>query len=916
MRTDRQNDQQFSTVIGGVDCFSWRDTSAGVQNFGDEIGPLLIEAMLSPESRIRSTSSGDPQGTRLYSVGSVLHFAPEDSVVWGSGINGKVFRQKLARSLDVRAVRGPLTRAALLSQGIWVPPVFGDPALLLPDVFPELHADRGDDTIVVPNFNDLALFSDVEGVVSPLGDPMEIIRRIASAKFVIASSLHALIVADAFGVPNRGIASQHEHPFKYIDYYAGTGRAATVLANDIAHAHALGPVSPLDLDLTPLREAFPRDLWGDRGPDADSSPRPASYVDFRNASRAQRVQVAEAIGWEAPSAQSKALVRLDQLCARVATDGITREEAAALNIPLAHMNSVSTHEGLLLSVVVPTHNVAPWIAETLASLRAQDVEGMEIIVVDDHSTDGTKQILRAVERDEPRLKVIDSVTYGGGSARNIGVDHARGKYLIFCDGDDLVPPGAYCALVQSLEESGSDIAFGDYLKFSPTDTWRPTASMSGFQQRARGVPITERATLIYSRPCWNKAFSRGFWESRKIRFPDVPRSNDIVPMTKAYLLARKVDVIDDVVYLYRERPGTSSMTSRASSAVSTVSYFTQEAECAQLIIGTHSPSVDRVYAALVYDRDGYVHLTKYLKTWEAPSDADSDVVESIRRVTRMVKVAGSWLDPLKRLTFALVADGEIGAAAALTAVLTNKANEHGRAVPRTRQLVTLLDALTAKEYAMTESARRELAERVLLELAASAEDDADSSDWSDAAARATDFFAFDVVRAVPEFYSLRNGVRPSSESVRMTRSSVSGRVTALRGGKQLVLEGTSLEGAEQVVPVLFEPLAEDHLIVRPVNVDWREDGAVFHWRAQYTIDSLPLHRSVVPAMQRRAAGLVSITFDSELPEYEAQDAFLYRTVGSTVVIDRRRHWVLRAGRRGLIIARDRAGATLRRLRRA
>ena len=177
----------------------------------------------------------------------------------------------------------------------------------------------------------------------------------------------------------------------------------------------------------------------------------------------------------------------------------------------------------LLSVVIPTHNVRPWLRQALDSVLRQDVD-LEVIVVDDRSDDGTIEFAREAAGRDARVSVVSSSGEGGGSARNAGADLARGRYLVFADGDDLIPDGAYDALVTSLEVSGSDLAVGDYIKFRAVDTWRPTAAMPAYGRASRGVTLADEPTLLYSRPCWNRAFRREFWEASGIRFPDVPRT--------------------------------------------------------------------------------------------------------------------------------------------------------------------------------------------------------------------------------------------------------------------------------------------------------------------------------------------------------------------------------------------------------
>lgn len=111
----------------------------------------------------------------------------------------------------------------------------------------------------------------------------------------------------------------------------------------------------------------------------------------------------------------------------------------------------------LVSVILPAYDVAPFVAQTVASLAAQDWPAMELVAVDDGSTDETVAVLsRALESfrasGETRRSILVAQKNGGlGAARNTGLDHATGDLVLFADGDDLFDPGALSALVAALQ---------------------------------------------------------------------------------------------------------------------------------------------------------------------------------------------------------------------------------------------------------------------------------------------------------------------------------------------------------------------------------------------------------------------------------------------------------------------------------
>lgn len=253
------------TRLSGVRTFFWNPVrsadelgpGAPVNNFGDLLGPIIVSKI------IEGSTASQMANKRLLSVGSVLHFARDGDVVWGSGINGKIPIPITTTRLDVRAVRGPRTRRQLRELGINVPTTMADPGLLLPILFPELAltAKALGQPLLVPNLNDVQQYQTNPYFCSPLKNPRSVIRSILGSEIVVGTSLHALIVADAFGIPSRPIRSSRENVIKYLDYYEGTQRYDVEFADSFEHAIKLGPVKPGAYDVKGLLTSFPWDLW-------------------------------------------------------------------------------------------------------------------------------------------------------------------------------------------------------------------------------------------------------------------------------------------------------------------------------------------------------------------------------------------------------------------------------------------------------------------------------------------------------------------------------------------------------------------------------------------------------------------------------------------------------------------------------
>lgn len=231
-----------------------------VDNFGDLLGPRIVARIVQQRGLMEPDAH-----RRLVSVGSVLHLTRAGDVIWGTGVNGKSLDKPLeSQDLDVRAVRGPRTRAFLHERGIGAPDVYGDPGLLLGHLWTreELAGDAGPHELaVVPNLHDWHALRHRAHVVNPRDQVDRVLRRIASARLVVGSSLHGVVVAESLGIPARLVASSTEPRFKYDDYYEGSGRSGIEIADDVDEALRMGGAAGPSWDPRVLLDAFPEDLW-------------------------------------------------------------------------------------------------------------------------------------------------------------------------------------------------------------------------------------------------------------------------------------------------------------------------------------------------------------------------------------------------------------------------------------------------------------------------------------------------------------------------------------------------------------------------------------------------------------------------------------------------------------------------------
>ncbi|WP_432011508.1 glycosyltransferase family 2 protein [Streptomyces sp. HD1123-B1] len=145
-----------------------------------------------------------------------------------------------------------------------------------------------------------------------------------------------------------------------------------------------------------------------------------------------------------------------------------------------------------LSVIVPFYNVQTYAPDTLRSLRANAREDFEFILVDDCATDGTPEILERAERELPGAVYLRHEQNGGlATARNTGLDAARGEYLTFLDGDDWLAPGYYARLLAAMEDLDCDFVRTDHVQCTAR-----ARSIARAPHGRRGVVMNPRDAIL------------------------------------------------------------------------------------------------------------------------------------------------------------------------------------------------------------------------------------------------------------------------------------------------------------------------------------------------------------------------------------------------------------------------------------
>ena len=239
-------------------------------------------------------------------------------------------------------------------------------------------------------------------------------------------------------------------------------------------------------------------------------------------------------------------------------------------------------------------------------------------MVDDASTDHSAQIARAKAAADPRFTLLQPAHGGPGGARNRGVERARGEFLAFVDGDDVLPANAYELLLHALEHSGSDFVSGAVFRVGPKGINPSALHALALKGRQTGTHITRTPRLLYDVSVWNKLFRRSFWDSHELSYPEGVVWEDIRLMTKAHVLARAVDVIPDTVYYWRERAqGRLSITQSRTSIANLRDRMTALDDIDQFIAAHSTASLLRAHQRKALKNDLWLYVQDLHKVTEA-----------------------------------------------------------------------------------------------------------------------------------------------------------------------------------------------------------------------------------------------------------------------------------------------------------
>ncbi len=214
----------------------------------------------------------------------------------------------------------------------------------------------------------------------------------------------------------------------------------------------------------------------------------------------------------------------------------------------------------MISVIVPVYNMEKYLEKCVKSILEQDYKDIELILVDDGSKDSSPQMCDEFAKQDGRVKVIHKENGGQGSARNMGLDIAKGEYISFIDSDDWVEYDMYSNLVNILEENNADLAICEVALNEENGSVLKKKRVNGVLVMTKDVAFSHRfdgSEIVTDSPC-NKLYKKELFEN--LRYPENRLLEDSALMYR--ILDRTKTVVSSEKVGYNIRCDSSSVSRR------------------------------------------------------------------------------------------------------------------------------------------------------------------------------------------------------------------------------------------------------------------------------------------------------------------------------------------------------------------
>ena len=231
----------------------------------------------------------------------------------------------------------------------------------------------------------------------------------------------------------------------------------------------------------------------------------------------------------------------------------------------------SQHIDIKISIIIPVHNTENYLNQCLDSVLSQNFSDFEVICIDNGSTDKSLDILKNYAQNDSRVKVISQIDKGPGNARNVGLSHAQGEYVLFVDSDDFLSENSLSQIYDNAESNQSDVVLFDFYRFNELngkiDMWGchldNVFTDKDFNNFTFSYKEIKKHVLNTYFNCWFKLYRKSFIDKFNIAFPEEINYEDVPFHVKSIVLADTISFFPDYVYNYRASTQNSIMNDKS-----------------------------------------------------------------------------------------------------------------------------------------------------------------------------------------------------------------------------------------------------------------------------------------------------------------------------------------------------------------
>lgn len=214
-----------------------------------------------------------------------------------------------------------------------------------------------------------------------------------------------------------------------------------------------------------------------------------------------------------------------------------------------------------ISILVPIYNVEKYLRQCIESIISQTIENIEIILINDGSTDSSPEIINEYAKLDSRIKVVDKPNSGYGASMNIGLKTASGKYIGIVESDDWIEKDMFETLFKLSEKDKLDIARSEFYYYSTTEKEVNTISSTPYVPHNIIISPEQETGVFFQQPSiWSNLYLRSFLFDNNIWFLETPGASyqDTAFSFKVYSKAKRFEMINSAFYHYRIDGGSSS----------------------------------------------------------------------------------------------------------------------------------------------------------------------------------------------------------------------------------------------------------------------------------------------------------------------------------------------------------------------